>query len=446
MFTQVKYYIKKAIRQSFTFNKILKELHASQYFTEEQLEELQNKKLRKIIKHCYKNVPYYRELFDMLNLKPKDIMTKEDLKKLPFMDKQTIRDNFDKLIAKNKIKLFLASAKTSGTTGFSINLYRDYYLVNFENAILNRFWINAGDNNQKRITLRGHIIVPINQISPPFWEYNKADNELIMSTYHLSQKNAKIYINKIIEFNPRIIYAQPSSIFLLAKFFESINHNLKIQAVFTSSEDLSISQRNLVEKVFKCKIYDEYGLAERVAAIHQCEKGTYHIQEDYSIVELLDNFDGTYEICGTHLYNYAMPLLRYKTGDFVEPQQNQCNCGRSFREIKNIKGRSIYYILSPENNKILNVEVIHSEIDNIIEAQYVQETQNKLVINVVTKNSFCDKDREKLIQNALNQISQNIEVHINPVEAIQRASTGKFITVVKKFETEENYFGGQDEK
>lgn len=440
MLSQIKYYFKKFIRQGFTFNKILKELEESQYFTTEQLEELQNEKLCKIIQHCYKNVPYYTELFDKLNLKPEDIQTKEDLKKLPFLDKYIVKENFNKLIAKNKLKILCKKATTSGTTGTPGEFLRDYYSINFENATIFRFWKNAGDKNYRRVTLRENIVVPTNQEKPPFWEYNAANKELIMSSYHLLEKNAQFYIDKIIEFNPEIFYMQPPTACILAKFFENVNHNLNIKAIFTSSENLSNEQRVFIEKVFNSKIYDWYGQAERVAAIEQCEKGTYHIVEDYSIGELIKEENDIYQVCGTHLYNYAMPLLRYKTGDFVIPRKSQCSCGRYFREIENIQGRTIYYILTPENNKIVNFGVITGNINNIIESQYVQETRHDLVINAVTTKDFNKRDEEKLIQNVLHYTSKEFNVTVKQVDSIPRSPGGKFINVIRKFETDESQF------
>lgn len=440
MFTQIKYYFKKLIRQGYTFNKILKELEKSQYFSPEKLEKLQNKKLRKIIQHCYKNVPYYRELFDSLSLTPEDIQTKEDLHKLPYLDKYIVKTNYNKLIAKNAFPLLCNLGTTSGTTGTPGRFLRDYYAINFENAALHRFWQNAGDKNFKRVTIRENIVVPLTQDEPPFWEENKADQELIMSSYHLLQKHAQIYINKILEYKPQVMHTQPPTAYMLAKFFENIDHNLNLKAIFTSSENLSLHQREFIEKIFKCKIYDEYGQAERVAAIHQCEKGTYHIVEDYSIVELIKEDNNIYQICGTHLDNYAMPLLRYKTGDFITIKENKCSCGKNFREIETIEGRTIYYILTPEHNKIVNLGVVTSEINSIIETQFIQETLDELVINVVVTDKFNSSDEAKLMKNGKEYISPNMKVTIKKVDSIPRTSNGKFINVIRNFEVNEEDF------
>lgn len=437
--SQIKYYFKKAVKQGALYNKILNELQKSEFYTEEQLTELQNKQLQKLVQHCYKNVPYYRKLFKNLNLKPQDIQTKEDLKKLPYLDKYLVRENYNKLIAKNTIRPFCYIGTTGGTTGTPGKFLRDFYSVNFENAINQRFYKTFGDKGLRRVTLRENIVIPPQQTKPPFWEYNQANDELIMSPYHLSKQNAPYYVQKIIEFNPKILYLQPSTAYILAEFFSNVEHNLEIKAIFTSSENLSEEKKEFIEKVFRTKIHDWYGQAERVGAIGQCENDTYHIIEDYSIVELLEE-NGSYEICGTSLYNFAMPLLRYKTGDFVIPQNEKCSCGRHFRGIKTIQGRDIFYILTPENRKIMNIEIINMDVENVIETQYIQEKIDELVINVVTNDQFSETDREKLIQNVAQYISPNMKATVNRVPFIARNPNGKFINVIRNFEVDENQF------
>lgn len=437
MIIKLKYYIKKLIRQGFTFNKLLKDFQESQYFSSEQLEDLQNKKLRKLVQHCYKNVPYYTELFDKLNLKPQDIQTKEDLKKLPYLDKYIVKENFDKLIAKNKCKSLCHIAQTSGTTGTPLSIYRDYYSINFENAIVNRHYGNVVDLNSKKITLRGQLIKPVEQLEPQFWEFNPADNELIMSSYHLSKKTAGIFINEIKKFNPQVIYAYPSSAYLLAKHFNEANETLNLQAVFTSSEKLEENHRELIEKTFNCKIYDWYGQAERVAAIGQCEKGTYHIIEDYSIAETIKTDEGL-EIVGTSLDNYIMPLLRYKTGDFVELEDGLCPCGRNFRKVSNIQGREANYILLTEGPKYVAFNHIPRGVKNLIELQFVQEKLNELIINVVTNGNFSQEDKDLLIKNTLEHTCPDLNIIINEVEQIPRNANGKFKEVINKLTGKDN--------
>lgn len=433
MDSQIKTLIYKFLREGFTFRKMLKQLNRSQYYTLEQLELLQNKELQKLVKHCFKNVPYYTELFNRLQLKPEDIRTKNDLIKLPYLDKRIVKENFNKLTATNIPKIVAAKAETSGTTGTPSLFLRDYSSINFENAALWRFRKAAIGKGTKRVILRGDIIVPVDKVTPPFWKSYPLNKELYMSSYHINYKNAAIYFDKMSEFGAEEIYAFPSSVYLLAKYFKDLGKKFKLKAVFTSSENISSKQRKLIEDVFMCRIFDWYGQVERVSAIGQCEKGTYHIIEDYSITETVQTDNG-FELVGTSLHNYIMPLLRFKTGDLVNLSQSKCTCGRNFRSITKIQGRCLEYILTPDGNKIplfLVTDSIDFE-DNVSEAQFIQEKKGELIINIVKDDKYSEKDKLKIIRSIKEHASADMLVVINEVNSIPRGANGKVVSSIIK--------------
>lgn len=427
----LRFYFNRLIKKGFLFDAILKDLEESQYYSAEQLEEMQNDRLRKMVLHCYKNVPYYTQLFDRLHLKPESIKTKQDLTKLPFLDKKTVQENWPRFIAKDRSTCFSSVAYTSGSTGTPAKFLRNYYSLNFENAALWRQWRYVGDLGLKRITLRGDIIVPVSQSRPPFWKYNRLEKELLMSGYHLSETNAQAYIDKILSFKPEILYAYPSTANLLAGFFDNKNISYGFKAIFTSSESLSPAQKEHIEKVFSARIYDWYGQAERVVGIGQCEKGAYHIHEDYSIVELLAGNDG-YEPVGTSLTNYLMPLIRYKTGDTIIPGDEKCVCGRNFRIVREIVGRNGDYIVSPEGAKITICNHIPRGVQHIREIQFYQEIQGEVIIKVVPTQGFSENDKKQLVKNTLEHTSPHMKVEIQLTPEIPREANGKFKSVKNK--------------
>lgn len=421
----------KSIRQGFTFRKILRQLDASEYLSAGELEELQNEKLRRLIRHSVENVPYYQEMFKSLGLTPEDIKTKEDLKKLPYIDKKIVRSNFDSFLARNMNRVISARAETSGSTGEPALFLRDYYSINFENAALWRFRRQAGGNNVRKIVLRGDVVVPVDQSDPPFWRHNPYSKELTMSSYHLSDKNAASYIERIKSFKPGIIYGYPSSIYQLARMIANHGADIRFKAVYTSSETISQYQREFLEKVFSCRVFDWYGQVERVSAIGQCEYGTYHIIEDYSITELVET-NGGIEIVGTNLNNYIMPMIRFRTADTVALTDKQCSCGRSFRTVERINGRGLNYIYSSDGNKLslfLASDCIDYE-DNVSEVQFVQVRKGQLILNLVKADNFSEKDRLKIIRSIKEHTCPDMEVVINEVDSIPRGANGKVINVI----------------
>jgi phenylacetate-CoA ligase len=437
-FFGIQCWLKKFYRSGARYQQYAKALTRSYTFSPEELRAHENHLLAKMVRHCYDNVPYYQETFQQLGLTPADIQTREDLKKLPIIDKKTVQADIQRFASKKHVNLLCNVGKTSGSTGMPGKFIRDFDAINFEQACVWRYWQQAGDDGKRRLSLRGDIIVPSAQEEPPFWRYNPANQEMQMSSYHLSPRNSIHYVQKVLEFQPKILYAGPSMAHVLAKFFRLHNVPYQFDAVFTSSESLEPEVRRYIEEVFQCKIFDWYGQAERVAAIGQCREGNYHIQEDYSIVELLPGQEeGSYELVGTQLHNHAMPLLRYRTQDFVyltgdEPEAGQCGCGCSFRTINRILGRSYGYLLTPEGYHVSITAHIPIGVDNVIEAQFYQERHGEVVLKVLSNGKFSAVDREKLISNTLKHTSPHMKVFVEEVDEIPRGPNGKFINIINK--------------
>ena len=426
---QVDCWARHLYRQGRRFRRVLAGLETSARYGKAELADHQNRCLQRIVRHSALNVPYYHDLFRGLRLRPEHITTAADLKHLPLMDKQTVRDNFDRLIAPNRRNLLCRVAETSGSTGTPGRFMRDYGAINFENAAVWRHWRAAGDQCDKRVTLRGDIIVPVAQTQPPFWKYNAPNRELLMSAYHLSLANARAYVDRIVAFEPAVLYAYPSAASVLARLFGALGVRHRFPLVFTSSESLSPEMRRLIEDAFEAKVYDWYGQAERVAALGQCRCGSYHAQEDYSLVELVDSPNGC-EIVGTHFYNFVMPLLRYRTGDEVRPGDGACACGSAFRTVAAVHGRNPGVLMTSDGVQIPITNHMPRGVDNLLETQFVQEKAGEVIVKVVTNGRFTDRDRAALTQGVLEHTSPHMKVEVREVDHIPRGPNGKFVPIV----------------
>jgi phenylacetate-CoA ligase len=430
---EVECWMKRLYRHGPRFKQYLKYLEMTERLSDIALRRYQQDALQRMIYHCYNHVPYYQEIFRNLGIKPEDITTPSDLIKLPVLDKKMVNENFDKLIAKRYKNFLCRTSLTSGTSGSPGKFLRDFNSINFEHAATWRHWKGAGDLGKKRVSLRGGIIVPVAQMKPPFWRYNPANREVQMSSFHLSMTNSASYVDEIVKFQPKILYCLPSLGQLLAKFFRHHKVDYRFDAVFTSSESLEPEVRQYIEEVFQCRIYDWYGQTERVAAIGQCPQGSYHIQEDYSLVELIPaEEEGCFELVGTQLQNWVMPLLRYRTHDYIYGAQETCSCGSNFRRVDKILGRSGNFIITPEGCKVSITAHIPCGIENLLETQFVQEQFGELILNIVTNGNFTLQDRDKLIQNTYKFTSPNMKVIIREVSEIPRGPNGKFISVINK--------------
>lgn len=419
------------------FDLYWRQITASQWYDAERLRELQDEALRHLVAYCYDWVPYYRELFRKRGLHPSDIRTVEDLPKLPFLEKETLRAHGDELVSVQKKRWLLRRAHTSGTTGKPLTVYRDLDNVVYEYATLQRQWLWGGLQRNDRIaTLKGEKRVPADRNKPPFWRYSPSERKLVMSSYHLSRRNAEAYVEALRKFRPKGLEGYPSSIYALARFMAEQGITIPLKAVFTTSETLEPRQRQLIEEVFACRVFDYYGQAERVVAIHTCEHGSYHVLPEYGIAEFLPingvGNGNVYELVGTGLHNLAMPLLRYRLGDTVELGVERCPCGRAYPTVKAIVGRRDNYLVTPSGALIGRLDHVFKGARHIVEAQLVQEVVDRVEVRIVPDNGFHSSDADYVRRKLQERVGSRMEVTIRVVDRIPRSKSGKFRAVVSR--------------
>lgn len=437
----------KILRENTEFKKILNELEKSQWYTQSELEELQNEKLRVTIRNAYENVPYYKKVFDARQLKPLDIKTKDDLWKIPYLYKKDVKEHFNELISVKANKRFLYMGHTSGTTGTPAHFYRDMHSINFENAIIWRQWHWAGYyGDSVRATLRGDRIKNGDINKPPFWTYNIPEKQLLLSSFHLSQSNIEYYIEAINKYKARVLQAYPSAAYLLAKFCKEKNVTVKFDAVFTSSEPVYDYQRALIENMFDCKIWDFYGMAERVISASECEEHNgLHVNEEYGIMEFIDKDDISIDcinnnegiIVGTSLNNYAMPLIRYVTNDYGELSDNQCSCGRQSKLLNPINSRLSDIIYTVDGRGLDPVMLTHifygKNINSIRKSQIIQKSYTQLILKVVpSEKLFDEREVDKVIANMKDICGSNMDINVEFVDDIPCEPSGKYRWIISE--------------
>ena len=435
----------KIIREGYIFKKIIKKLEKTQYYTEIEMKNYQDERLRKIIRHAYDTVPYYKELFDKNNIVPKDIKTQEDLYNIPILTKDDIKNNFQKLVSTKVPKTLMKIGETSGTTGSPLRVYRDLYSIIFENAIVWRQWrwagIKLGDNIA---ILRGERIIPQEITQSPFWIYSKFSKRLKLSPLHLTDETVFDYIDAIKKYNCKALQAYPASAYMLALYCKKNNIKLRLKAVFTSSEPLHPFQRDTIEETFGCKVWDYYGMGERVCCASECQEhsGILHLNEEYGITEFLDKENINRDkgvITGTTLHNYAMPLIRYKTGDMGELSKVKCSCNKTSKVIKPIETKYQDIMLTKEGRYIAPVTITNTfrTCKNIKESQIIQNTLESYEIRIVEDGIFTDDDKDELKRKMHAVLGYDCDINVKLVPSIPRTENGKFRMILSNVKKDE---------
>ena len=419
-------------REGAAFRRLSADIDRTQWLGGEELRRFETTRLRDTVVTAAEKVPYYQDVFQRLSVNARSMRLPDDLSSLPVLTKSDIRRAGEQLVSSVSRGLRV-SGSTSGTTGSPVWLHQDLDAINREHAFIWRQLGWAGMKpGDRRVWIRGEMIVPADAKEGPFWRENRADRMLMMSSFHLSDVHAGGYLDAMSRYDPVVIQAYPSSITFLAAWMENNGRRFdgkSLRGIVTSSETMNAESRALVSRVFGCPVFDWYGLAERVAAIGTCEHGNYHVMSDYAHVEFAPVDNGLHELYGTGFNNLTMPLIRYQCGDLVRlaPADQRCGCGRHFRMVQEIIGRADDAIKLPDGRRIAACLAgnVFRGVPGILQGQIRQDQRDRLDLYVVPTPGYSIESVTKLRANAELRIGQAMSIDVHTVEELPPHRAGQ---------------------
>ena len=437
-----------SVRYGDSYFKHAELLRESQWWSREKLDDYQWRKLEKLLKHAYKNVPYYKRVFDEHGIRLKDVQNFSDFTRIPFLTKAIVRRSLKDLIARNYSTSESLYVTTGGSSGVPLGLYYQQGVTRSkELAFMTALWGRAGYKIGDRLAvLRGNVVKKAK--NKRLWEYEPVKNRLILSSYHMIDDNLPLYIEQIRKFRPKFLHVYPSTLTILANFMKKKNIGgfPSVKAILASSENIYTWQISLFEEVFQCKVFYWYGLVEMAALAGICEQANYyHVFPEYSYLEIIDANDRpvngeakTGEIVGTTFDNNIMPLIRYRTMDMAVPSDKRCQCGREYRLIKTVLGRKQEFFVDKTGGLITFIYAdvpLWSVKEKVNAYQYIQYEPGKVVLNLEEKAGFSLTDIEG-IKKAFSEIYSRFDIEIKLVENIPRTKSGKFRYLIQKMPVE----------
>ncbi|MEE4198454.1 MAG: hypothetical protein V2I54_12480 [Bacteroidales bacterium] len=424
-------------------NKILKQLKEAnrvQWFSYNEIMDYQEKKLNDLIQFISKNNDYYS------SIGLSQVKNTEDLKKMPFLTKDIIRNEFDKLQTRNLNPNRFRKNSTSGSTGKATYYYSDMLKKQYSEACRLRgdSW-TGWEPFEYKIVLWGAERDIKKNLKTKIRHSRFFFNTDLLSSFKMSNNDIISYIHYINKKKPVFIIGYPSALDVLAQFI--INHNFIVyspKGIITGGETLFETQRESIQKAFNCKVLNRYGGREVHHIANECEEQNgLHISSDHVILEVVDKEGNSCkpgelgEIVLTDLDNYVFPFIRYKIGDvgILEEKSKKCKCGRGLPLIRRVEGRTTDIVIGTNGNRISGIffPLIRKKVKGVEEIQVVQEEYGKLEINV-KRNSLYDnnKSSSEIINIIKNELGRDMIVNINYVSGINVTQTGKLQRVISK--------------
>ena len=432
---------------------ILKKLNMHDRWTREELAQVQHQQLSCLVAHAIRHSPFYQGLYKNIRTDQRIV-----LGKLPIIDKSTMMENFDRFVTDPRLKLTGLQAHISQLTR------DDYYLGEY------RVVTTAGSSGMKGVfvfnrkewsnilagSLRCGLIMAGSWSSrlPNRWRasYIVADSPMHMtyrfvvsSDNHLV-KTQRLKVTSSIEdlvdalntFQPEVLYTYPSIASLLANAQLEGHLNIHPQVVSTGAEVRTNEMELKIRQAWDVAPFNVYGVTE--AGNFGCDCSFHrglHLFEDLLIVEVVDEQnqpvpDGSpgYKLLLTNLFNFTQPLIRYEVSDMLTMSTEQCPCGRPFRLIAKVEGRSddIIYLQSPQRRDV-PIHPIHlrspmGAFQEIKEYHVLHEYDGFNISIVLRKGASGEEVADKLRENLRKKIESVgaicPEIRVQFVDRIER--------------------------
>jgi len=412
------------------------ELQRIQWWPKEQLEELQLERLQALVKHAYQNVPYYHRKFTEAKLRPDDIRTLADLTKLPALTKKDIREYRDELVARNLPKNKLIPSATGGSTGEPLQFYIDEECRNRGSAATHLVYSWYGyERGDKLAYLWGspRDITRMQSLSNRI--LLRIFRTVYLDAFNMSESNMAEFARKLSRLKPKIIIAYASAAYLFARYLKHHGiKSIKPEAVVTEAEKLFPEQRELIQEVFGCEVFDLYGSREMSTIAAECpQHNGYHIFTPNVILEFVrDNHPVSSgemgKILVTDLRNYAMPFIRYENGDLGVPSQEKCPCGRGLPLMQEIVGRASDVIVGAGGKYIHGEFFTHVLWDKLWVKQFQvkQDKDRNITLSIVPETQPEAGELEALKAIIQQELGEEIKLDILLSDSITLTESGKY--------------------
>lgn len=408
-----------------------------------QWETWQAEQLAAVLHRAATQVPYYRDQWARRR-RAGDRAAWDDLANWPVLAKDELRRAPRAFVADDCDTGNMFYEHTSGTTGTPLHIWLSRETVRRWFAIYEaraRRWYGVSRHDRWAI-LGGQLVAPVTADRPPFWVWNRALNQLYLSTYHLSEAHIPAYLAAMREHEITFLLGYPSAMYRLAQAAQANDVAApQLRVAIGNAEPLLAHQREAIAAVFNCPVRDTYGMAEVAAAGSECEHGRMHVWPEAGLIEVLDDTADRLVAAGqpgrlvaTGLLNADMPLIRYDTGDrcSAEPEDSPaCACGRALPRLRSLEGRMDDVVITPDGRHIGRLDPVFKADLPIREAQIIQETRQQLRVLYVPTADYSTEDGAALIGRIRDRVGE-MDVVLEEVAEVPRTANGKFRAVVSR--------------
>lgn len=418
----------------------LDEYQRDQWLAPEQVAALQWKRLKLLLEHCQREVPYYRQRWRELGVTPADIRNLDDYARLPVLTKADIRNHFDDLKA-DSLRNGLLYKATGGSTGEPMRFGYTRESNDRRTAVMWRGYDWAGSRMGRRTLFLWGGAVGEPSRAHQFKDrlYNAMFARRVLNSFHMTEANMAQYADAIDSYRPDIIVAYVGPLVRLAQWLVATGRKIRRpQAIIGAAEALHEFQRKIIEQAFGCPAYNTYGCREFMLIASECEqRHGLHVNADHLVVELRKSPHAladtpTGDVVITDLFNYGMPFVRYANGDMATASDARCPCGRGLPMLSRVDGRVLDTIRTPAGHVLPGEFFPHmlKDVKGLERFQLVQRRLDQLDLAIVRGAEFDDASLAYIRREVAKMLGDSVELNCHFVDDIPLTRSGKLRVTV----------------
>lgn len=417
-----------------------RELEKTQYLPEVTLREKQWERLSSLMHFVYSNNSFYRRRFDDCHLKPDEIRSPEDFKRLPVLTKKEIRENFGAMISSGSDTKKLLKFKTGGSTGKALELYISEDCSERRNACARRHdrWTGweVGEpvgavwgNPELPVDMKGRLRNWL--LAPHIYLDTMNVTDRSVTDFAIAWKKAK----------PTLLFGHAHSLYLLSRYVQRLQiTEIAPRAVISTSMTLLPHERQAIEKTFGLKVFDRYGCEEVSLIGSECERHEgLHLNIEHLYIEFLSGEGEEVKpgqegrIVVTDLMNKSMPFIRYEVEDMGVPADQKCSCGRGLPLMKGVSGRLADFLVKMDGTRVAGISLIENTLTNIPgieQMQIIQDSPERITINLVTLPVFNRSNRTELEGYFQSLLGREARITMQYMKQIPPEKSGKYCFLI----------------
>jgi phenylacetate-CoA ligase len=420
----------------------LDQYQREQWLSPEQIAALQWERLKRLLEHCHREVPFYRRRWKELGIVPADIRNLDDFAQLPMLTKSDIRENFDDMKAES-CRDGLLYKNTGGSTGEPMRFGYTRESNDRRIAVMWRGYDWAGSRMGRRtLFLWGAGVGDVTRAHQ--WKdrlYNAMFARRVLNSFHMTETNMAEYADAIDRYRPEIIVAYVDPLVRLAQWLIATRRKIwRPQGIIGAAEALHEFQRKIIEQAFGCAAFNTYGCREFMLIASECEKRNgLHVNADHLVVELCKPADAptdssTGEVVVTDLFNYGMPFVRYVSGDTATTSSSRCECGRGLPMLSRIDGRVLDAIRTADGHILPGEFFIYllKDVAGVERFQVVQRQLDQLDLSIVRNGHFDDAGLAYIRREVAKVLGDSVELHCHFVDDIPLTRSGKLRVTISE--------------